>query len=629
MPPKSRRAKGRARKTRRAKPVPKGGAEDANQRLVSIINNTPAKPTIINPASKFVVVTYWWGRGNLNKNTQRPCPEDVSDPVKEAFMESLAEDDEEAQGLFNAYDAAARAVKEARKTPEGPSDEQRATLTRTSQEWTQYFNNWFSRPNIKAKFGDKVKNATDALRMSNKFCEPILFEEMIRHYENSCRRFNCNYLAVEYPEFAQPGGYQLAINAKPLFIQRALDVCQGRGVLYIDGDMFINKYPRIFDLPNIDFMARGWNIDPRSSAKYKDVVCFDPYIFETSGGTMFFADTPMSRRLLKGWWDETSLPQSQGKADDRILSVVFTLQKYPIYSNSIQLPMEYLWLTDNYTGRAGLDQDAPYAEVIIEHPECLTGEERAAEISTGVSNREPEGYQQKITNLTECERSGGIFYEYVFFPTAEDVSAFGPYLAYMKSAKNKDGEPMFKVVSYTDKYGDFSTVATDNETAAASETVAEEAGQTAQLPATATPAQILARLKKGVHVSVGGGTELPNVECVATFLPTQKDAYINRIKIDVTKPMFIAAGNPILHHLFAMSKTLEDINTHLEKSYVFLSRVRWSTPEGPFAPDNSPPAEPEGDPNSAKVDLDDMGQQFNLSEGPRNNVSVPAEEPVA
>ena len=35
------------------------------------------KPNIINESSKFVVVTYWWGRGNLNKNMQRPCPEEL------------------------------------------------------------------------------------------------------------------------------------------------------------------------------------------------------------------------------------------------------------------------------------------------------------------------------------------------------------------------------------------------------------------------------------------------------------------------------------------------------------------------------------------------------------------------
>ena len=36
-------------------------------------------PTIINDSSNFVVITYWWGRGNLNKNTQRPCPEDMKE----------------------------------------------------------------------------------------------------------------------------------------------------------------------------------------------------------------------------------------------------------------------------------------------------------------------------------------------------------------------------------------------------------------------------------------------------------------------------------------------------------------------------------------------------------------------
>jgi hypothetical protein len=47
--------------------------------------------------------------------------------------------------------------------------------------------------------------------------------------------------------------------------------------------------------------------------------------------------------------------------------------------------------------------------------------------------------------------------------------------------------------------------------------------------------------------------------------------------------MFIHSGNPIIHHLLMMSKTLEDINTHLKNSFVFASRIRWSTPEGLFA----------------------------------------------
>ena len=41
--------------------------------LKGIIAATQAEPTIVNDASKFVVVTYWWGSGNLNNNTARPC----------------------------------------------------------------------------------------------------------------------------------------------------------------------------------------------------------------------------------------------------------------------------------------------------------------------------------------------------------------------------------------------------------------------------------------------------------------------------------------------------------------------------------------------------------------------------
>ena len=35
-----------------------------------------------------------------------------------------------------------------------------------------------------------------------------------------CEKNNCNYLSVEYNEFTREGGYQLAINAKPKFIQK-------------------------------------------------------------------------------------------------------------------------------------------------------------------------------------------------------------------------------------------------------------------------------------------------------------------------------------------------------------------------------------------------------------------------
>ena len=42
-------------------------------RLINIIPSINKQPSIINPESKFVVVTYWWGHGNMNANIARPC----------------------------------------------------------------------------------------------------------------------------------------------------------------------------------------------------------------------------------------------------------------------------------------------------------------------------------------------------------------------------------------------------------------------------------------------------------------------------------------------------------------------------------------------------------------------------
>ena len=88
MPPKSRRTRGKKiRKTRRVKR--QGGAEaPSNELLVKIIAATKASPTIVNPASKFVVVTYWWGGDNRNRNTQDPCPEEVGDMVKQDMIKA-------------------------------------------------------------------------------------------------------------------------------------------------------------------------------------------------------------------------------------------------------------------------------------------------------------------------------------------------------------------------------------------------------------------------------------------------------------------------------------------------------------------------------------------------------------
>jgi hypothetical protein len=285
---------------------------------------------------------------------------------------------------------------------------------------------------------------------------------MIANWETQCKASKCNYVAVEYPEFAVKGGYQLAINAKPLFINQALKSCGGRGVLYIDGDMTINSYPAIFDMPNVDYMARAWDSDPRSSYLFKPlarlrpqelarvinrrraklvgeltakfgegeavaavgtalrdfakrvvtegltgeemdakslkelardrdwishakravlesiaiikkeqkfgVVCYDPYVFQTSGGTMFFGHSPAAFSLLEQWERLASSQQMTGKADDRVISMMIQQKHLLTAVNFVALPIEYLWLTGNYETFMHDGHNFNRRDIIIEHP---------------------------------------------------------------------------------------------------------------------------------------------------------------------------------------------------------------------------------------------------------------------
>jgi len=351
------------------------------EKLHSIIENTELRPVIVNERSNFVVITYWWGRGNINLNTQKPCR------------------DELIQG----------------------------------QELS---------------------------------VQPIKFEIMIDKWKEYCKKAGCNYLVQEYPEFAVPGGYQMAINAKPLFIKKALESVDGRSVVYIDGDMSVNNYPSIFDMKNVDFMARGWNIDPRSNIHYLSKnrpICFDPFVFETSGGTMYFGNTENSRKLLDMWANTSSLKMFEGKADDRILSMIISSKKLYIKMNILQLPIEYLWLTDNYEPEKKENQylnkvHYDKKSIMFEHAACLTSEEKAVE-QGAATNRQPKFYDKLLEDIIECQTEGGIFFEHIIFESLEQSLPWAKYLRYVSTAKlykDDEGETIhpYYVVPYKKVYGD-------------------------------------------------------------------------------------------------------------------------------------------------------------------------------
>jgi hypothetical protein len=568
----------------------RGGSVESVEKLIM---DTPiGKVNIINPRSRFVVVTYWWGKENMNRNLQSPCPEDIMDIAKEKFIADLGRESGFPKSIV---DEGKRLKQKSLTIP----------LTAAEKEYFQIlqsrFNKWVKQtlantPNIKEKLAAIVKEIEPEILSRPGSVKPRKFPEMIQEWEEYCKKANVNYVAVntEFPR----SDYQNAINGKPLFIKQALDAVKPRNVLYIDGDMWMLKYPHIFDLENVDFMARGWNVDPRSKEPAMKRPYFDPYTLETSGGTMYFGNTQAARDLLDVWAEESN--KQIGKADDRILSQVFTRDSMVLKTNTIQLPIEYLWLTDIYKKYLkGPEDPSSHEDAFIEHFYCLTGEERAADQGAAASGRTPEGYEDEVEGNTNYRRPTELIYEYVFFDGDKNKrDGFARYFKYLENTKNIfTGQPLAKVVKLEDMYGPYTEIAKKNMAGLGPQQPQMPGAVTRptaisnpfspaprpQLPPVSLPQDapirdILRFLLSGQDVEIGGKiAHGPEDDCVAINVSsTAVDMYTRTLELDTSSPMFFSSRSRTLIHLLAMCETLKDINKHLTGSYTFMSRIRWN-----------------------------------------------------
>lgn len=575
------------RKTSR-RPILRGGSIES---VEDLLRNTPIPEIrILNPTSKFVVATYWWGEQNLNRNLQSPCPEDIMTKVRVAVVRWYGPRNNFPVHLVKAMNEFKR-VRIARPLTPAEVD----ISNRIEKEWNVWVASLMTNPAHK----DFIKTTTDEITAeetarTGKPARP--FPDMIREWNEYCERAGVNHIAL-HTEFPR-SDYQNAINGKPLFIKRILDAVKGKGpngsdlaVLYIDGDMWMLKYPHLFDLDGVDFMARGWNMDSRSKEKSLKFPAYDPYVFETSGGTMYFGNTQAARAVLDKW--AAASAKQPGKADDRILSQVFTMDKMILGTNLVNLPIEYLWLTDFYSDHLSSPEDpASIEDAVIEHHYCLTGEERATD-QGAAANREPKGYEEQISEVIDFSREPELLYEYIFFDEdPKKREGFARYLKYMNEAKNyQTGEPMMTLINFNDKYGAFNSIVERNLASVASPAgpgrgavtrglaVVKGGALPTPLPLTASIPEILKALDAGTDVHLGEVMNPgPEDECVAVDVATDEDkinTYAHKLRIDTTKPMFFSAKSRTLRHLLLMCATLSDINTHINGSYMFMSRIRW------------------------------------------------------
>jgi len=464
-------------------------------------------PNIINKKSNFVVITYWWGRGNLNKNTQRPCPEDL-------------------------------------------------------------------------KEGEALSQ------------QPIKYEEMIEGWKASCEKNNCNFLVEEYPEFAVKGGYQHAINFKPYFIELALEACYPRSVLYIDGDMHIKIYPDIFDMDDMDYMSRGWNTDARpAKGRKKGLGCFDPFLYEPSGGTMYVGNTRGGRDLMKLWQRETL--KHPGKSDDRILAMAMMLHDSLAPLKTLQLPVEFLWLDVYYGPVVPLIKGEDYGDVVISHPECITGEDRAGE-EGAASDRYPRNYDKYVSDYLYCDWQD--VFEYIIFEKKTQMKHFRRYFDWMEE------KGLVDVVPYSHKYGrNYNKFAEENmklmdemklKVRNQVVFVSLQDLDTTSLHKIESERELfpvaLKYLANGQHVvwvpkgtrsvrTVVGKAVDDEMEFVTKNTNTEemsKDRPKYFLEIDPEYPMYFSPKSRVLKHLLLMSTSVPQMVKIFNSSYVFLTMIR-------------------------------------------------------
>jgi hypothetical protein len=231
--------------------------------------------------------------------------------------------------------------------------------------------------------------------------------------------------------------------------------------------------------------------------------------------------------------------------------------------------------------RSAMHGYADPCDAIIEHPACLTSEDTATAGTT--TNRTPVGYDEAIYDHQKCDTYGGVFYEYIFFPTERMVSTFGPYLQYMRRAVHHETkQPLYKVVSFADKYGEFNPTAQKNFEDSSKVQVSVTTGL-AKLPIGSSISSIMAHLEAGVDVQVGDDTRplTEGTDCRIVLIDEYVTKYIDvsnlrDIQIKTSSPIYFSANNSVLLHLLAMCSTLEEINKHLKASYIFASRIRWA-----------------------------------------------------
>jgi len=214
------------------------------------------------------------------------------------------------------------------------------------------------------------------------------YKRLAERMSKTCIKMNIQSDLVYMKEF-ENRNYQLNINYKPTFIKKMI-LKHKKPVVYLDMDMKIMKYPELFEYMSykgVDFGAFNWNADMRVFNVY------DPFVFETSGGIMYFGNTKNALKLVDLWRLKLNSSKYKKCADDRVLSMAFDKSNGLKWCKCFWLPFEYIYIPDHFKGVLNMK------DVVIMHNSKITSEETAAK--KGAKDRIPSDY--KIENKVKAQ----------------------------------------------------------------------------------------------------------------------------------------------------------------------------------------------------------------------------------
>jgi hypothetical protein len=218
-------------------------------------------------------------------------------------------------------------------------------------------------------------------------------------------------------------------------------------------------------------------------------------------------------------------------------------------------------------------------KIFVEHPECLTSEDTAS--SSGASSDRSAKFSGAMKDPYPRTE---ILYECTMFPTKELANEFRPWFDYLEDAVYKDdvaeydeglvGEQPFYVVPFYKGFGKYQPIYENNMKRAHELTFEPTDMDTIQISTIDIP-KILNCLMNNKNVlyipTPENRSDIDNIMSVIQseagrrleFLFTDTNTDLSdhltfNYIIDISKPIFIRAGNPILMKMIALSKSISE-----------------------------------------------------------------------